>query len=72
VTQKEREDRFIERCRKDLGSKLTWESELLLRYGFAAGASELGVVAYAAGVETQRASVLAVLGAAPRKEERLP
>jgi hypothetical protein len=71
MTQKDREDRFIEKCRKNFGG-LTWESELLLRYGFAAGAAELGKVAYAAGVETQREAVLDALGAADRKETRLP
>lgn len=71
VTQKEREDRFIERCRKEFGV-LTWESELLLRYGFSVGASELSKAAYAAGVETQRAAVLDVLGATPKKELPLP
>jgi hypothetical protein len=71
MTQKDREDRFIEKCRKDFGV-LTWESELLLRHGFAAGAAELGKVAYAAGIERQREDVLDALGAASRKETPLP
>lgn len=71
MTDKEREDRFVEQCRKDLGT-LTWESELLLRYGFSAGARELSRVAYAEGVDAQRSTVLAALGAAPRKESSPP
>ena len=46
--QKDREDRFIERCKKEFGT-LTWESELLLRYAYAAGANELGRAAFAEG-----------------------
>ena len=68
MTQKEREDRFIEKCRKDFGV-LTYESELLLRYGFGAGADELGDVGYAEGVGAQRARVLGALGAAPLMKE---
>jgi hypothetical protein len=72
MTQKEREDRFIEKCRKDFGV-LTYEAELLLRYGFSAGADELGYVAYAEGIEAQRARVLGALGAASyQDQERLP
>ncbi len=71
MTQRDREDLFIERCRKDLGM-LTWESELLLRYGYSAGAQELGRVAYGEGMDDQRELVLAALGAAPRKERPQP
>jgi len=55
VTQKEREDRFIDRCRKEIGT-LTSSAELLLRYGFAAG------------IDAQRETVLGALGAVARKE----
>lgn len=61
MTQKEREDRFIEQCRKNFGS-LSYESELLLRYGYAAGATELGRIAYAHGKQVQRDNVLVALG----------
>ena len=71
MTDKEREDRFIERCKKDFGT-LTWESELLLRYAYAAGASELGRVAFAEGVEVQRHRVLDALGASAQKVNVLP
>lgn len=71
MTQKDHEDRFIEKCRKDIGT-LTYESELLLRHGFSAGAQELGRVAYACGINEQRDKVLDALGAAPRKEHVLP
>ena len=71
MTQKDREDRFIERCKKEFGT-MTWESELLLRYAYAAGANELGHVAYAEGVDDQRARVLDALSAAARKERALP
>jgi hypothetical protein len=71
VTQKEREDRFIERCRREFGG-LTWESELLLRYGFAAGADELGTIAYASGVEVQRSTALDALGAVASKKVAPP
>ncbi len=71
MTQKDREDRFIEKCRKDFGV-LTYESELLLRYGFGAGADELGYVAYTEGIEDQRSRVLGALGAASYKERPLP
>ncbi len=64
MTRKDREDRFIDRCRKEFGS-LTYESELLLRHGFAAGADELSETAYVAGVEAQRGAVLVALGAMP-------
>ena len=71
MTQKDREDRFIERCKKEFGV-LTWESELLLRYGYAAGADEMGNAAYAEGVDVQRNRVLDALGATARKERFLP
>lgn len=71
MTTKEREDRFIEKCRVHFGT-LSWEGELLLRYGFAAGAAELRDVAYVEGVEAQQAAVLAALGAACQPKERLP
>lgn len=71
MTQKDREDRFVDQCKKEFGT-LTWESELLLRYGYSAGADELGRVAYAEGVDAQRANVLQALGAAARKERSLP
>lgn len=71
MTDKEREERFIEKCKKDFGT-LTWESELLLRYAYAAGAAELGRVAYAEGVEVQRDRVLDALGASAKKERFLP
>jgi len=71
MTQKDHEDRFIAQCPKNIGT-LTWESELLLRYGFAAGAQELGRVAYVEGIDDQCARVLDALGAAARKERALP
>ncbi len=71
MTLRVREDHFILQCQKDFG-KLTWESELLLRYGYAAGARDMGHVAYEAGVDEQRQRVLDVLGAQPRKDRRLP
>jgi hypothetical protein len=71
VTERDREDRFIERCKKDFGA-LTYESELLLRYGYSAGASELGQIAYVEGVEAQRDRVLDALGAASQKQQGLP
>lgn len=71
MTDKEREERFIEKCKKDFGT-LTWESELLLRYGYAAGATELGRVAFTEGVEVQRDRVLDALGASAKKERFLP
>jgi hypothetical protein len=71
MTQKDHEDRFIEKCRKDFGA-LTWESELLLRYGFSTAAAELGRIAYAEGMEAQRSQVLDVLGAASQKERVRP
>jgi hypothetical protein len=71
VTLREREDRFIEKCKKDFGG-LTWESEMLLRHGFASGAQELADAAYVAGVDAQREHVLGALGAAPRKVSALP
>lgn len=67
MTLKERENRFVEECRKDFGV-LTWESELLLRYAFARGAQEVGRAAYAGGVQAQREHVLAALGAASQEE----
>ena len=72
VTPKEREDRFVAQLRKESGGVLSWESELLLRHGFAAGANELSRVAYTAGIEAQQAAVLDVLGAVARRESALP
>ena len=71
MTLKERENRFVEECRKDFGV-LTWESELLLRYAFSRGAQEVGRVAYAGGMEAQRSRVLEALGAAGKDEGPLP
>ncbi len=71
MTQKEREDRFIDRCRQEIGT-LTYEAELLLRYGFSAGADELSTVAYTAGIDAQRETVLGALGAVARKETARP
>lgn len=71
MTERDREDRFIERCKQDFGT-LTWESELLLRYGYSAGASELGKIAYVEGVEAQRVRVLDALGASAQKKQSLP
>ena len=64
MTLKDREDHFIAKCREDFGS-LTWEAELLLRHGFAAGAAELDRDAYREGIQAQRAVVLGALGATP-------
>lgn len=72
VTPKEREDWFVAQLRKESGGVLSWESELLLRHGFAAGANELSRVAYTAGIEAQQAAVLDVLGAVARRESALP
>ena len=71
MTLKERENRFVEECRKDFGV-LTWESELLLRYAFARGAQEVGRAAYAGGMEAQRSRVLEALGAVPKGEMDQP
>jgi hypothetical protein len=71
MTAQEREDLFIEQFKKDCGG-LTWEAELLLRHGYSTGAQESAHVAHAAGVDEQRARVLAALGAAPRKVRDLP
>ena len=71
MTQKEREDHFIEDCRKKFGS-LTYEAELLLRYGYAIGADDLSKAAYAEGVAAQRTAVLSALGAMPQKETAEP
>ena len=71
MTQRERENHFIERCKKAFGV-LTWESELLLRYGLSAGAEELGRVAYDEGMHVQRTQVLDALGAVARKDRPQP
>lgn len=71
MTLRAREDRFIEKCKKAFGG-LTWESEILLRHGYAAGAQELGEAAYVAGIDAQREQTLDALGAAPRKVRSLP
>ena len=71
MTLKDREQRFIDECRKDFGT-LTWESELLLRYAFSRGAQEVGRVAYAGGMQTQRSRVLEAIGAVPREETAEP
>lgn len=72
MTLKEREDRFIDQLKGD-GHPMTFESEILLRYGFGAGARELKEAAFEAGVEHQRGTVLASLGAVPaRRREGEP
>ena len=71
VTLKVREDWFVAQFRKECGV-LSWQSERLLRHGFAAGANELSRVAYTAGIESQQAAVLDALGAVARRESALP
>lgn len=71
MTLKERENHFIEECRKDFGA-LTWESELLLRYAFSRGAQKVGRVAYAGGMQAQRDRVLEALGASAKEEVSEP
>lgn len=68
---KELEDSFIERSRRDFGG-LTPESEMLLRYAYATGAQELGLIAHRQGVNAQRERVLEALGASPRETRPLP
>lgn len=70
MTLRVREDHFILRCKKDFG-RLTWESELLLRFGYAAGARDMGHVAYDADADERRQRVLHVLGPQPQKRQRL-
>lgn len=70
MTQKDRENCFIARCRKAFDG-LTWEAEQLLRYGFAVGAEELGRAAFVEGMDAQRGQVLEALGVA-RKACALP
>jgi len=62
MTLREREDRFIEKCRKDFGS-LGFETEQLLRYGFSEGAQELDNAAFVEGVAVQQIRVLQAFGA---------
>lgn len=69
MTRKDLENRFIEQCKKDFGS-LTWEHELIFRYGFAAGASALGDAAWGDGYATHRAEVLDAIGAVARPEKK--
>lgn len=71
MTLKDREDRFIEACRKDFND-LTFESERLLRWGFSHGAEELFHDAFEMGARAQRESVLRLLGATPLKMEPTP
>jgi len=68
MTRKEHEDRFIAQCKTTFGV-LTFESELLLRYGYSTGAQERGRVAFAEGVREQREQVL---GAATAEMKELP
>lgn len=71
MTMRVREDHFILQCLKEFGG-LTWESELLLRYGYAAGARDMGHIGYDAGGDERRQRVLSLLGAQPQKGHRLP
>jgi hypothetical protein len=71
MTIKARENRFIETCKNNFGP-LTFEAELLLRWGFLQGAQEVGNVAYLEGMDEQRTKVLDALGAARRKETFAP
>jgi hypothetical protein len=66
VTIKEREDRFIEETKAD-GIPMTFETEMIMRYAYSRGASELERVAFDDGAEHQRLNVLAALGAVPAK-----
>lgn len=71
MTNKDRENCFIEKCREDFGA-LPWETELLLRYGCAAGASEHIRLAYQAGLLDQRDRVLGALNATAATESLAP
>jgi hypothetical protein len=71
MTLQERENRFIQECRKNFGT-LTFEAEQLLRWGFSRGAEELSHAGFLHGVRAQRGYVLEALGAAPQKYEPLP
>jgi hypothetical protein len=64
MTRKDYEDAFIERCKKENGFRMTFETEILLRYGYSEGAAEMGRIGFVAGVTRQKADVLAALGAA--------
>lgn len=70
MTLKVRVDQFILQCKKDFG-RLTWEFELLLRYGYSAGARDMGHVAYNGGID-ERQHMLSIFGAQPQKGQRLP
>lgn len=69
MTNKEREDRFIVKCRQDFKvTTLPPESEMLLRYAFTAGVEEMAAIAFDDGVEAQRQTVLHALGAAAGRD----
>jgi len=71
LTLKDREDLFIENCRKTFG-RLTFEAEALLRHGYGCGARELESVARAAGIDEQQERVLMALGAHPAAKKVSP
>jgi hypothetical protein len=72
MTRKDHENRFIEQFKKKSGSPLSWEVELALRVGFAAGASIMGDAAWQDGYASHRTEVLNALGAVARKDKPLP
>jgi hypothetical protein len=72
MTLQEHENYFIERTRKEFGGVMTPETEMLLRYAYATGATELGTLRFHEGVDVQRERVLAALGAAGQKVMPLP
>lgn len=57
------EDIFIADCNSKFGN-LTFEAEMLLRYGYSTGATVASRIAYDDGTEDQRRKVLEALGAA--------
>ena len=69
MTLKEREDRFVAKCRKDF-KDLSFETEQLLRYGYSQAALELSPIAFYDGTEYQRELTLAALGAAHRNPRK--
>lgn len=71
MTCKDHENRFIEHFKKKSGS-LSWELELALRVGFAAGASIMGDAAWQDGYASHRTEVLDALGAVAKKEKPAP
>lgn len=59
---KDREDAFVEEFKKSTGRPMTYETEVILRFGFRKGAEEFYEIGRYDGVTAQQGRVASALG----------